>query len=258
MVEICSNCKNTLRPGSKFCGFCGTPVKNKERRCSKCNELLEDGERFCPMCGEKYTEAGDIFTPAPSFTSQKENLLTAGTLVSVSDTLRFSKGTSEEVKKAVRTLKKQVNNFLSNWGYELFLYNKDEEVVFLRRQNSPFIEGYRYSNTQVPFRKYTVSSEVDYVWRNSRHAQSFAYFFHNLDAFFAWDDYIFISVYEGKLAWTAADRRDTYYLPNKQSDVTIYLSGVPELEFLPNGNIRCQHFYDNAECKLVKGVLIPV
>jgi len=57
VVILCSNCKKEIRPGRNFCGFCGTPVKKKERRCNRCNELLEDGENFCPMCGEKYIEA---------------------------------------------------------------------------------------------------------------------------------------------------------------------------------------------------------
>jgi len=81
-----------------------------------------------------------------------------------------------------------------------------------------------------------------------------------MDAFFAWDDYIFLSVYEGKIAWAAADSwtEDAGYLPNRKSDETISLPGAPKLEFLANGNIRCEHFYINTECKYVKGVLIPV
>ena len=257
MVELCSNCNKPLRAGSKFCGFCGTPVK-AERRCKKCNELLEYGEMFCPMCGERYEEAAHV-SPALSHTVQEEKPMTAGTLVDVYDaqTLRFLRGTSDDVKKAVRALKKEVK-YAYKWCEGLFLYNKDEQVAFLRRGESPCIEAYSYEDTQVPLCKYTVPNEVDYIWQHTSYAQRFAYFFHNMDAFFAWDDYIFLSVYEGKLAWTAADSRDTYYLPNKKADETIYRPGAPELEFLSNGNIRSEHFYNNAECRYVKGALIPI
>ncbi|HHW06324.1 MAG TPA: zinc ribbon domain-containing protein [Clostridia bacterium] len=35
MAQTCSHCKTTLRWGSKFCGYCGTPVAPEERRCRK-------------------------------------------------------------------------------------------------------------------------------------------------------------------------------------------------------------------------------
>jgi len=170
MEEICSNCNKKLRTGSKFCAFCGTPVKIKERRCNKCNELLEDEEIFCPMCGEKYTEVSNI-TPAPSFTTQKERIWTTGTLVDSFDaeTLSFLSGTGEDVKKAVEALKEKVKG-VKKWSDGIFLYNKDEEVAFIRRDNSPFIEAYSYKNIQAPFRKYTVSNEVDLVWEKSSYA----------------------------------------------------------------------------------------
>jgi len=129
--------------------------------------------------------------------------------------LEVFKGTSDDVKKAVRALKKEIK-YAYKWCEGLFLYNKDEQVAFLRRGESPCIEAYSYDDTQVPLCKYIVPNEVDYIWQHTSYAQRFAYFFNNVDAFFAWDDYIFLSVYEGKLAWTAADSRDTYYLPNRK------------------------------------------
>ncbi len=256
MVKLCSNCKKEIKSGKNFCGFCGTPVKIKERRCNKCNELLEDGENFCSMCGEKYTEAADI-EPTPALTIEKESLL-KGTLVNTHEsyTLRFLKGTGEDEKKTVRALNKEVSG--GRWNEGLFLHNKDEKLVFIRRKDSSFIEGYSYNNNLIPFCIYTVFKEVDHVWENSRYAQEYCYFFHNLDAFFVWDSYIFMSIYEGKIAWSAADGRDACNLPNKQADVTMYAPGRPELEFLPNVNIKSTHFYNNAECKLVKGVFIPI
>lgn len=258
MVKLCSNCKKEIKPGKRFCGFCGTAVIIKERRCNQCNELLEDGENFCSMCGSKYTEADNIEV-TPSSASEKEKHLKAGSLVTASGTLRFSKGTGEDEKKAVRALKKEVQEHSGGrWNRGLFLYNKDEKLVYIRRKDSSYIEGYSYNNAHVLFRRYTVPKEVDQVWEKSPYAQECCYFFHNIDAFFVWDSYIFMSIYEGRLAWSAADRRDAHYLPNEQADVTLYYGGRPELEFLPNGNIRCQHFFNNAECKLEKGVFIPI
>jgi len=256
---LCSKCKKEIKPGKNFCGYCGTPVNKKERRCHKCNELLDDEEIYCPMCGEKYSDSSEekSIQYIPVIDIEENNLIKA-TIVKRDSSLSFTKYTPEHIKKVVKVLKNEC--WSVSWYDSLFLHNKEEKMVFARRKGYSYIEGYSYSNnrTLVPLRKYTVSEEVDYVWRTTIYAREYACFFHNLDAFFSWDGYIFLSVYNGRIAWSAADRRNEGKLPNKKADVNIYKPGVPELEFLPNGNIRCSHFYDNAECKLVNGVLIPV
>lgn len=251
MENLCSGCKKEIKPGKNFCGFCGRPVQVKVRQCSNCNEELEDMEQFCPNCGVKYLETTNIETPQPAFMEYDESL-NKGTLLYIYDSkeLRFLRGTGDDEKKAVRKLRKEANR--------LFLYSKDERVAFIRKENSSYIEGYSYDNIHAPFIKYTVSNEVDHVWRKSTYAKDHYYFFHNLDAFFAWDGYIFLSVYKGKIVWSASDGRDTWLLPNQKSDEIMHYPGTPQLEFLPNGYIRSAHFYGNTKCKLVNGVFIPI
>ena len=60
----CPNCNKELKPGAKFCVFCGTkvaePVTNvseKDNVCPKCNKELRPGAKFCTSCGYKLDSA---------------------------------------------------------------------------------------------------------------------------------------------------------------------------------------------------------
>src|SRR5437868_6116591 len=45
----CGRCGERIRPGDRFCAFCGTaaPVAG----CERCNAPLGAADRFCPRCG---------------------------------------------------------------------------------------------------------------------------------------------------------------------------------------------------------------
>ena len=60
-AELCSNCKNPLKPGTKFCTMCGTPVKQAApsvELCPNCKSPLKPGTKFCTMCGAKVMQPG--------------------------------------------------------------------------------------------------------------------------------------------------------------------------------------------------------
>lgn len=62
----CPNCNKELRPGAKFCVFCGTKIAEqvvqiteKSNVCPKCNKELRQGAKFCTSCGYKL-ENGNV------------------------------------------------------------------------------------------------------------------------------------------------------------------------------------------------------
>jgi RNA polymerase subunit RPABC4/transcription elongation factor Spt4 len=249
-LMICTKCNSEIKPGKKFCGICGTPAVVPERRCGACNTKLDEGENFCPDCGAKYGENTIIVGTKPTKTEAKKPIFETNSLIS-SDcrtTLRIKKGISEEEKATIKKLKK------SN---EFFLYDKEKNVIYTKRDDL-YIEAYFPNNLQTPIIKYTISETINKLISFKILNRPMYYFYSNQDAFFAWDDYIFISVYKGQIKWSAADTRDERHLPNQKADCSICYPGQPELEFLPNGNIKSMSFYDNIECKIEQGMFVPI
>ena len=61
--STCSKCGEILRPGDRFCGFCGNSVVG----CERCGAALGKLDRFCPRCG-----ASVAATPAPTAASSSQ------------------------------------------------------------------------------------------------------------------------------------------------------------------------------------------
>jgi RNA polymerase subunit RPABC4/transcription elongation factor Spt4 len=49
-VVICTNCKNEVSAGHKFCPACGQSTAT-EKKCVSCDEILPIDFSFCPHCG---------------------------------------------------------------------------------------------------------------------------------------------------------------------------------------------------------------
>ncbi|MCC8097496.1 MAG: zinc ribbon domain-containing protein [Eubacterium sp.] len=47
---VCPACKRKINSTSRFCTYCGAPVK---RFCRKCGAVISSGHRFCSKCGAK-------------------------------------------------------------------------------------------------------------------------------------------------------------------------------------------------------------
>ena len=47
----CASCRQSNRPGSKFCSECGASLASTA--CGSCGAELPDGSKFCNACGEK-------------------------------------------------------------------------------------------------------------------------------------------------------------------------------------------------------------
>jgi len=69
MQNTCPKCNRPVRPGAKFCGFCGTtltparlvaspqPAKNNgAANCPHCNAPLRPGVKFCANCGKPVSD----------------------------------------------------------------------------------------------------------------------------------------------------------------------------------------------------------
>ena len=89
MQNTCPKCNRPVRPGAKFCGFCGTtltparlvaspqPAKNNgAANCPHCNAPLRAGVKFCANCGKPVSDqkvngqvagqaAGPVQPPSP-------------------------------------------------------------------------------------------------------------------------------------------------------------------------------------------------
>src|SRR6185503_16940827 len=60
--STCSKCGEILRPGDRFCGFCGNSVVG----CERCGAALGKLDRFCPRCGTS------VATPPPTVASTSQ------------------------------------------------------------------------------------------------------------------------------------------------------------------------------------------
>jgi len=54
-VTICTNCKNEVDAGYKFCPACGQSIAT-EKKCITCDEMLPVDFSFCPYCGAAQNE----------------------------------------------------------------------------------------------------------------------------------------------------------------------------------------------------------
>ncbi len=61
----CTNCNNEIAENTKFCKFCGTPVKKEEKPlvCPFCNAQVKIGASFCTSCGKKLEAQNAVSTP---------------------------------------------------------------------------------------------------------------------------------------------------------------------------------------------------
>ena len=63
---VCANCGTELKPGSRFCRSCGTPVAQPQPQvCANCGSPLEPGARFCENCGTPVAAAASAPAAPP-------------------------------------------------------------------------------------------------------------------------------------------------------------------------------------------------
>jgi hypothetical protein len=167
-------------------------------------------------------------------------------------TPRLTKAQSEKLSDAE---KKILPKLKKDQGF--ILYDNERNLFFMQRDNWSRIEVIKPSDITNPVARYTLPKELG----NIKPQYSFRWFlfYTNIDAFIAWGDYIFLSVYNGQICWTAADSRDEDKLPGGKANQIIHCSGGGELELLPNGNVKIGFGFRGGitEYRLEKGVLIP-
>lgn len=49
---FCMNCRKQIEDGAKFCGYCGTPTKQK-KVCPSCGREMGEQMVYCSFCGTK-------------------------------------------------------------------------------------------------------------------------------------------------------------------------------------------------------------
>lgn len=52
-MVYCHNCNSWNNDNNKFCGNCGTKLKEPENYCPYCDITFHGGENFCTECGTK-------------------------------------------------------------------------------------------------------------------------------------------------------------------------------------------------------------
>ncbi len=61
MTASCPNCGKPIRPGAKFCGYCGTTLAAaQDSVCPHCGKPVRPSARFCNHCGETIERAGAV------------------------------------------------------------------------------------------------------------------------------------------------------------------------------------------------------
>lgn len=261
----CRNCGNLIKENAKFCGKCGTRALPLEKQCNSCKTKLDLDELFCWNCGEKFNEnttsRNDLFTELQfiSFPEQDNRDISLnyssskpGFLIEKIDTLKFNKNISDDEKKIVKKIKKANTHHSS-----LFLYDKDENRIYVKFDDYS-IRVFLPNNPSVAITQYTTSPVVWNIWKKSHYRPKYYYFFNGVDAFFAWDGYLFISIYHGEICWAAADLRDEHYLPTQKANEYMFAPGEPKIKVVSEGIFTCTHFFKGKKFKVDKGILIPV
>lgn len=252
----CVKCNAILKDGAKFCVKCGEKVVLK-KYCQYCKAVMNNDDVFCAECGKQstapktVTNVGTTKTVASISTSKTATDIASPTVLSTGQT-RITKAQSEKLseaeKKIIPKLKKDE---------DFILYDNERNLFFMQRDNWSRIEVIKPSDITNPVARFTLPKELGNI-KPQYSFQRFL-FYTNIDAFIAWGDYIFLSVYNGRICWTAADSRDEHNLPGGKANEIIHCSGSAELELLPNGNVKIGFGSRSeiTEYRLEKGVLIP-
>lgn len=247
----CKKCGNSVAEKEKFCWECGTKIE-REALCKGCGSKLKLGAKFCSMCGQDVVEQIVTQKSVTSTTVLKEGTGIASAKVLDTYTRpRLTKTQSEKLsdaeKKIIPKLKKD---------RDFIVYDNERNLFFMQRDNWSHIEVIKPSDITNPVAKFTFPKELGRI-RPQFEFRKFL-FYTNIDAFIAWGDYIFVSIYKGHICWSAADIRDGDKLPGGKINETIFCSGVPELEFLPNSNVKIDFTNcGKVEYRIEQGLLIP-
>ncbi len=69
----CSNCNSEISENTKFCTFCGAPVKKEQKSpaCPSCGAQVKPGASFCTSCGNKLEIQSAVNNPRPQATAPK-------------------------------------------------------------------------------------------------------------------------------------------------------------------------------------------
>lgn len=229
----CVKCNEVLKEGAKFCVKCGEKVILK-KRCQWCNTVIGQADIFCAECGKPITISSGIASPKV-FKSFMQTRLTKAQSAKL----------SEEEKKIIQKLKKHP---------DFILYDNERNFIFLQRDNWSYIEVISPSTVASPVTRYTIPIEFNQLglW------QKRFLFYTNEDAFIVWDEYIFLSVYNGLICWSAANIRSIKAikcLPGGKVDENI--GDIPEVELLPSGGLKVSFYHNKAvEYQIKQGVLI--
>lgn len=128
----------------------------------------------------------------------------------------------------------------------------------MQRDNWSRIEVIKPSDITNPVARLTLPDWFSKKFTKINWNTKYFLFYTNADALIAWGDYAFISIYNGQICWSAADSRSEFDLPGGKANEIIHCSGAPELELLPNGNVKIGFVNSGkAEYRIEKGVLIP-
>lgn len=259
----CIKCNAILKDGAKFCVKCGEKVVLKQY-CQSCKTEIGDGDAFCAECGNPIVqqEAKPIVQAVEKaigqqiekpIVQQKAN----PTVVSakVLETYNRSKLTKAQSEKLSQDEKKAITKLKKDEGF--IFYDCERNYVFMQRENWSYIDVIIPSDLKKPIARFTLPKDTGLLlYRMSDRSRYL--FYTNEDAFITWDDYIFISVYKGKICWSAADYRDEERLPGAKANEYIMCPGGPELELLPDGKLKI--IFASGEpvtYRIERGVLIP-
>lgn len=234
----CVKCNAILKDGAKFCVKCGEKVVLK-KYCQNCKAEIGNDDAFCAECGNPIVLQETNISVASSKVFK--------TFVVSKLTKAQSEKLSEEEKKVITKLKKDPG---------FILYDNERNYVFMQRDNWSYIEVIIPSALKTPVAHFTLPKEAaKLLYRMSDRSRYL--FYTNEDALIIWDDYILVSIYNGKICWSAADDRDESRLPGGKANEYIMCSGGPELEVLPDGRLKVTFASAPVEYRIEHGVLIP-
>ncbi|MDF2538775.1 MAG: hypothetical protein K0S76_1796 [Herbinix sp.] len=233
----CVKCNAILNDGAKFCVKCGEKVVLK-KYCQSCKAEIGNGDVFCAECGNP------IVPPKTNTSIASPKIFKTHVISRL--TKAQSEKLSEDEKKVIIKLKKDAG---------FILYDNERNFVFMQRDNWSYIEVITPSAQKKPVDRFTLPTE----FAKLKHGMDRTHylFYTNADALIIWDDYIFVSIYNGQICWSAADSRDERRLPGGKANECIMCSGAPELELLPNGRLKAAFQGAPVEYRIEQGVLIP-
>ena len=128
----CRKCDQTVRPGQRYCGYCGAQV---DKLCAACKAPAAPDARFCAMCGTSFSDSTDATRtpeamPTPHSLDGERRHLTVLFADVVGSTALSGRLDPEALREVLRAYQDICGDCVARYGGNINQYIGDGVVAF--------------------------------------------------------------------------------------------------------------------------------